>query len=317
MPIAIAPTLAAADDPNPLGHVVDKVLIQTASGTPILTMHMVTMIVATFLVLALLVSAAKRIGTGPASEGNARFVTKGPLAQMVESICVYLRDKVVRPQLGDATDRFIPYLWTVFFFILLNNLLGLVPLMDAQHLYGLFGFNKPDPHWAVIGGTATGNIAVTAALAIVAFIVIQINGIRQNGLAGYLKHYTAGTPIALWVIMIPVEIMGTFIKPFALAIRLFANMVAGHTLLATLLMFTKMGLEGIGIFGGGAITLVAVVASIAITFLELFVAFLQAFVFMFLVTVFIAQLSHHGHDDHAHDEHGHDHAPGQGHAHAH
>lgn len=310
MPIAIAPTLAAAD--NPLGHVVDKVLIQTASGTPILTMHMVTMIVATFLVLALLVSAAKRIGTGPASEGNARFVTRGPLAQMVESICVYLRDKVVRPQLGDATDRFIPYLWTVFFFILLNNLLGLVPLMDAQHLYGLFF--KGDSHWAVIGGTATGNIAVTAALAIVAFIVIQINGIRQNGLAGYLKHYTAGTPIALWVIMIPVEIMGTFIKPFALAIRLFANMVAGHTLLATLLMFTKMGLEGVGIFGGGAITLVAVVASIAITFLELFVAFLQAFVFMFLVTVFIAQLSHH---DHAHDEH--DHAPGHSHepAHAH
>jgi class 3 adenylate cyclase len=122
-----------------------------------------------------------------------------------------------------------------------------------------------------------------------------------------LKHLTAGTPPALWAIMIPVEIMGTFIKPFALAIRLFANMVAGHTLLATLLMFTKMGLEGVGIFAGGAISLVAMVSAVAVTFLELFVAFLQAFVFMFLVTVFIAQLSHHGHEEHGHeDSHSHD-----------
>lgn len=312
MSLALAPILAAD---NPLGHVVDKVLIRSSSGMPLLTMHMVTMALATVLVLWILVRAARAIGTGPESQGNARYVTKGSIAQMVETICVYLRDKVVRPQLGENTDRFIPYLWSVFFFILLNNLVGLVPLMDVQHLIGSF---VPDlgSHWAVVGGTATGNIAVTAALAIIAFVIIQINGVRQNGLGGYLKHYTAGTPVALWIIMIPVEIMGTFIKPFALAIRLFANMVAGHTLLATLLMFTKMALEGVGIFGGAPITLVAVVASIAIMFLELFVAFLQAFVFMFLVTVFIAQLSHHGHDDHAH-EHDHDHAPGHAHSPAH
>ncbi len=303
MSLALAPILAAD---NPLGHVVDKVLIRSSSGTPLLTMHMVTMLLATVLVLWILLRAARAIGTGPESQGNSRFVTKGSIAQMVETICVYLRDKVVRPQLGENTDRFIPYLWSVFFFILLNNLVGLVPLMDVQHIIGSF---VPDlgSHWAVVGGTATGNIAVTAALAIIAFIVIQINGVRQNGLAGYLKHYTAGTPVALWVIMIPVEIMGTFIKPFALAIRLFANMVAGHTLLATLLMFTKMALEGVGIFGGAPITLVAIVASIAIMFLELFVAFLQAFVFMFLTTVFISQLSHHGEHEH-HGAHDHEHA---------
>lgn len=311
MSLALAPILAAD---NPLGHVVDKVLIRSSSGMPLLTMHMVTMALATVLVLWILVRAARAIGTGPESQGNARYVTKGSIAQMVETICVYLRDKVVRPQLGENTDRFIPYLWSVFFFILLNNLVGLVPLMDVQHIIGKLGWNNA--HWAVVGGTATGNIAVTAALAIIAFVIIQINGVRQNGLAGYLKHYTAGTPMALWIIMIPVEIMGTFIKPFALAIRLFANMVAGHTLLATLLMFTKMALEGVGIFGGAPITFVAIVASIAIMFLELFVAFLQAFVFMFLVTVFIAQLSHHGHDDHAH-EHDHDHTPGHAHSPAH
>ena len=302
---------------NPLGHVVDKPLIGGGDTPVILTLHMVTMFAATFLTLWVLSRAAKAIMTGPESQGADRYITKGSLGQMIEVFCLYLREKVVRPQLGADTDRFIPYLWTVFFFILFNNLLGLIPLLDLQHLIGYFFLN--DSHWAVIGGTATGNFAVTCALAIIAFVVIQLHGIRQNGVMGYLKHYTAGAPVGLWPIMIPVEILGTFIKPFALAIRLFANMVAGHTLLATLLMFTKMALDGVGLFGGAPITLLAIVAAIAITFLELFVALLQAYVFMFLVTVFIAQLSHHGHGehDHAHGHgHDHDHAPGHAHGHA-
>ncbi len=294
---------------NPLGHVVDKPLIGGGDTPVILTLHMVTLFVATLLTMWVLSRAAKAISTGPESQGNDRYITKGSIAQMIEVLCLYLRDKVVKPQLGADTDRFIPYLWTVFFFILFNNLLGLIPLLDLQHLIGLALFN--DSHWAVVGGTATGNIAVTAALALIAFIIIQVNGIRQNGLVGYLKHYTGGAPMALWPIMIPVEILGTFIKPFALAIRLFANMVAGHTLLATLLMFTKMSLEGVGILGGAPITLVAIVSAIAITFLELFVAFLQAYVFMFLVTVFIAQLSHHHHDEVHTPAHGPGETPGE------
>ncbi len=289
---------------NPLGHVVDKPLIGGNGEPVILTLHMVTLFVATFLTLWVLSRAARAISTGPESQGSSRYITKGSLGQMIEVFCLYLRENVVRPQLGKDTDRFIPYLWTVFFFILFNNLLGLIPLLDLQHLIGYLLFD--DSHWAVVGGTATGNIAVTGALALIAFVIIQLNGIRQNGLMGYLKHYTAGAPMALWPIMIPVEILGTFIKPFALAIRLFANMVAGHTLLATLLMFTKMSLEGVGVFGGAPISIVAVVSAVAITFLELFVALLQAYVFMFLVTVFIAQLSHHHHDEHEH-AHGHGH----------
>lgn len=299
----------AAD--NPLGHVVDKPLLGGGEGPVWLSLHMVTMFFATFVTLWVLSRAARAISTGPESEGSSRYITKGPLGQMVEVFCLYLRDQVVRPQLGHHTDKYIPYLWTIFFFILVNNLLGLIPLLDLQHLVGLLFFN--DSHWAVVGGTATGNIAVTGALALIAFIVIQAHGIRENGLGGYFKHYTGGAPVALWPIMVPVEILGTFIKPFALAIRLFANMVAGHTLLATLLMFTKMAFDGLGVFGGAPITIVAVLASIAITFLELFVAFLQAYVFMFLVTVFIAQLSHHGDHGHEHDHgHGHDHAHGHG-----
>lgn len=296
------PTILLAAD-NPLGHVVDKVLLSTSNGTPILTMHMVTLVAAALIAFAVLWQAGRRIETGQESEGADRYLTRGRIPQVIEVICLYLREKVVRPQLGDATDRYIPYLWATFFFILLNNLFGLVPLMDLQHLIGALGWN--DSHFAVIGGTATGNIAITGAMALIAFFIIQAHGLRENGLVGYLKHLTAGTPVALWIVMVPVEILGTVIKPFALAIRLFANMVAGHTLLATLLMFTKMSLEGVGLFGGAPITLVAVVSAVPIMFLEVFVAFLQAFVFMFLVTVFIAQLSHHHHDDHAH---GHDHA---------
>ncbi len=288
---------------NPIEHVVDKPVF----GGPI-TMHVVNMVVVAVLLIVTMLAAASAIGTGPASQGNERFITKGRFAQLIEVVVLYLMDNVIRPQLGEKSNAFAPYLLTAFFFILFNNLLGLVPLQDIQHLFGI--------HHPVIGGTATGNIAVTAALAIVTFVIVQVNGVRSLGVGEYLKHYLGGAPTFLAPIMIPVEILGTFIKPFALAIRLFANMTAGHVLLATLLMFCALGFSKLGAVGGVPITLVSIVASVAIMFLELFVAFLQAFIFMFLSTLFIAALSHHHHDDHAHghDEHAHgDHK----HAHAH
>jgi F-type H+-transporting ATPase subunit a len=137
---------------------------------------------------------------------------------------------------------------------------------------------------------------------------------RELGVGGYVKHLTAGTPWYLWGLMIPIEIMGTIIKPVALALRLFANMTAGHILVAVLFMFAVQGLGmlasgGFGVVLGGGISIVSVLAAIAIYFLELFVAFLQAFVFTFLTTVFISQLSHHGEHEH-HEAHGHEHAHG-------
>ncbi|MHC4975262.1 MAG: F0F1 ATP synthase subunit A [Planctomycetota bacterium] len=288
--------LAAA---NPIDHVVDKPLITSADGTPLLTMHMITMVIVATLLVVVMNLAAKAIATGPEKDGVDRYVTKGKLSHMIEVIVVYLRDNVFEPQLGHRTNRFLPFLLTVFFFILFINIFGLVPIVDLQHAFGL--------HTTWIGGTPTGNIAVTGALALIAFFVINIAGLKELGLKGYLMHLTGGVPLTLGMlpvvlIMIPVELMGILIKPGALAIRLFANMTAGHVLLAVLMGFTGQALDGLGLVAGAPVTLISVLAATAIMFLELFVAFLQAFIFAFLTCLFIAQLSHH-------DEHHEEHAP--------
>jgi F-type H+-transporting ATPase subunit a len=197
----------------------------------------------------------------------------------------------------------MPFLWTVFFFILVNNILGLVPLLDIHGL--ITPTLVHEKHIAYIGGTLTQNLFVTGALAVIAFFVINIEGIREMGLFQYLKHLTGGAPIFVWPILVPVEFIGIFVKPVALAIRLFANMTAGHILLATLLGFVGFAItESHSLLLGGTITIVSAGAAVAIYFLELFVAFLQAFVFMFLTAVFISMLTHHD-EEHAHE---HEHA---------
>ncbi len=253
---------------------------------------------------------ARQIATGPASEGNDRYVTKNKFAHMLEVLCSYLRDEVARPLLGSRTDRFLPFLWTLFFFIWVNNLLGMIPLLDIQHIASA---QMRENGLAMFGGTATQSLFTTAVLALISFLMINIAGIRSLGIVGYLGHLTGGAPWYIWPIIVPVELVGTVVKPFALAIRLFANMTAGHILLATLLGFLATGAATIGAGGSGfllgpVIILASGVGAVAIFFLEVFVATLQAFVFMFLTTVFISQLAHH---DHEHGEH-----PGHEHAHA-
>lgn len=270
---------------NPVEHIVDKPL---PGG---LWMSVVTMAVVALLLFWTMNVAASAIATGPESEGNERYITKGVFSQIIEVIVLALRDQVIRPQLGPDTNKFLPYLLTLFFFILYCNLIGLVPLIDIQHWAGL--------HTTWIGGTPTGAIAVTGGLATISFVVIHVSAIRKVGVGPWLKHLTAETPAYIWPIMIPVEIMGTFIKPFALCVRLFANMTAGHTLLATLLMFTGMSFAALHLLGGVPITFVSIVASVALTFLELLVAFIQAFIFMFLTAVFIAEFIHHEHKEDA------------------
>ncbi|MFN0010635.1 MAG: F0F1 ATP synthase subunit A [Phycisphaerales bacterium] len=308
-------TLAAA---NPVDHVVNQAYIRSGSGIWLWSAHVGNLVLSGLITLLVLSYAASRIKTGPESQGTSRYITKGAFAHMIEVMCLYLRETSVRPLLGARTDRFMPFLWTVFFFILVNNLLGLVPIADLLHLTDkLTGQHALS---GLLGATATQNIFVTAAMAIIAAIVINVAGIRELGLGGYLKHLTAGTSPALWPLMVPIEIMGTAIKPVALAIRLFANMTAGHILVAVLFMFAVQGIGMLtqatasGLVLGGVISTLSIVSAIAIYFLELFVAFLQAFVFMFLTTVFISQLSHH--DEHEHHE-GHDHEHAKAHAHAH
>src|SRR5207237_3633585 len=129
------------------------------------------------------------------------------LANLLEAIIVFLRDEVILPNMGEEGRHYLPYLLTVFFFILFCNLLGLIPF----------------------AATATGNVSVTAALAVISLIMIQVGGIREHGLKHHLQNFIPhGLPVWLLPIMIPVEIMGQFTKPFALCMRLLSNMTAGR-----------------------------------------------------------------------------------------
>ena len=297
--------LFAAGD-NPLKHVLDITLVGTEGGQPLLTMHMLQMVVSTALLLIVMKRAAAAIATGPESQGTSRYLTKGRVGQFIEVIVLYLRDKAIRPVLGHATNRWLPFLLTLFFFILFINVLGLVPLLDLQHLFGALVLG--DSHFALIGGTPTAQLAVTGALSLCAFIAIQAHALRELGIKGWSHHLLGGAPWFLAPLMVPIELVGLIIKPAALAVRLFANMLAGHTLMATLFLFGLMALQGMGSWAAAlGISAVSVVAAVAITFLELFIAFLQSFIFMFLTAVFLGQMNHHGDHDHDHD-HAHGHA---------
>jgi F-type H+-transporting ATPase subunit a len=224
------------------------------------TKHLVFMVLAAVLVGLVFTLAARGIAAAQARGRPA----KG-FAGVVEATALYIRQEVILPNVGHHGEGFVPYLLTLFFFILTMNLLGLLP-------------------W---GATATGNIAVTAALALVAFVVIEVAGMRALGAKGYLNTIfylppglpTAMKPIML-IIMTPVEIIGKLSKPFALAVRLFANMTAGHVLVLALIGLTFL-------FQSYVVGVGASVLATAIMLLELFVAFLQAFVFTLLTSVFI------------------------------
>lgn len=273
-------------DLDPLEHVLDKSVLKF-HGVWLLSNNIITLVIsaaAMLIIFPLITRAYQRREHVPTGTRN-----------FFEVILIYVREEVARPVLGEQTDRYVPFLWTLFFFILFNNLMGLLPL---DVLTGWFmGPMRLHP----IGGTATANIWVTGALAIIAFFMWQVNGIRANGLAKYLKHFTGGAPLYMAPVMVPLEFIGMFIKPFALAIRLFANMFAGHMVLAVLLMFTATAFAA-GATIGWAVSIVVVLASVAMMCLELFVAFLQTYIFVFLTAMFIAQLVVHEHE----------HKPGEG-----
>jgi F-type H+-transporting ATPase subunit a len=305
---------------DPAEHVYNHVGIKSAEGFWLWSGNQGNLVLSAIILIIGMLYVAGKIKTGPESEGHDRFVTRNKFAHAVECICVYLREEVARPLLKDRTDKLMPFLWTIFFFILVNNLLGLIPLLDIFHAIQRGTWIATDgksgvaePHTSFLGGTATQNIWVTGVLAFVAALVFNGAAVKRLGLGGYLKHLTADAPVFVWPLIVPIEFLGqVVIKPVALAIRLFANMTAGHILLATLFMFAGQ-VWGQGLLLQGPVTLVSVVGGFAVMCLELFVGFLQAFVFMFLTTVFISLMDHHEEHDH---EHGHDHAHGHEHAHA-
>jgi F-type H+-transporting ATPase subunit a len=223
------------------------------------TRHVVMLWIAAILCLATVLLALRahnrkaREGKAPSGFGNG-----------LEALVLYMRNEVIIPNVGAHGNGYVPYLLTLFFFILFANLLGLVPY----------------------GSTATGNISVTATLAIVTFIVIELAGMKAQGKA-YINtiifwphDMSLGMKLFISPILTPIELIGKLTKPFALAIRLFANMTAGHVVLLALisLIFT---------FGSWFLVPLPILMALGISILELFVAFLQAFIFTLLSSVFI------------------------------
>jgi F-type H+-transporting ATPase subunit a len=190
---------------------------------------------------------------------------------LMELIIVFIRDEVALPNMGPGGLKYMPYLLTTFFYILVMNLSGLVPY----------------------GATATGNIMVTAGLAMIAFFVIQLSAIKAHGLKHYLAELTGGTPWYLWLIMIPIEILGLFTKPFALCMRLFANMTGGHIVILSLFGLIFM-------FRSFVVAPVSVLFVVGIYMLELFVAFLQAYVFTMLTSLFMGLGMQQEHQEESH-----------------
>lgn len=224
--------------------------------------HMFMVAVATAILL-ILIPLAARPGNG--------FVPRG-LRNLLESICVFFREEVVRPVLKHHTDRYVGFIWTIFFFILTLNLLGLIP---TEKIVTLFT-GKPN-HF---GGAATSNIWVTGAMAIVVFIMFHSVGIKEQGLRKYLVNLAPPVPLVLAPLIYFLEIVSSFIRPFTLAIRLFANIVAGHMIVATFI-----GL--ILVFQNYIVASASILFSVALTLLDVLVAFIQAFVFALLCTLYI------------------------------
>jgi F-type H+-transporting ATPase subunit a len=219
-----------------------------------ITQHVLMMwIVSLFLILCfgLLFRKKKLVPTG--------------FAAILESMVLFVRDEIAIPNIGlKDGKRLTPLLATMFFFILTCNLIGLIPLF----------------------GTATSNITVTASLAIITFFTTQIMGMVKNGVLGYWKSMAPhGVPFPLLFIIVPIEIFGLFTKPFALAMRLFANMIAGHTVI-----FALIGL--VIAIGSYLVSPFAVGFALFINFLEILVAFIQAYIFTMLSSVFMGMAMH-------------------------
>lgn len=234
------------------------------------TRNVIQMILALSVLVFLLIKIAGRYKKG---EG----ITTAPSGwqNTMETVINFINDEIAKPNLGAKSNKYLPYILTVFLFILINNIFGLIP------------------------GSAnvTGNIAFTALLSLISFVVILFSSNKH-----YWMHIINPPGIPGWVkiILVPVEILGIFTKPFALMIRLFANMLAGHILIICLISLIFI-MGSLNEYIGWGFSPLSVAFTIFIYFIEILVAFLQAFIFTILTAVFIGQAFEGGHDDHAHE----------------
>lgn len=200
-----------------------------------------------------------------------RLVPRG-FYNIIETICVFIREDVARPFLKGHTDRYIPYLWSIFFFILSLNLLGMIPFNAAIGI-----LTAKQNH---LSGAATANLYVTGAMATFAFLLFHAAGMYEKGVVQYFATLSPKVPWPMMPFMFIMELVSSFVRLFSLAIRLFANILAGHILLAVLLGF-------IILFKNFMVAFSSILATTLMSLLEIFVAFLQAYIFTFLTAIFI------------------------------
>jgi F-type H+-transporting ATPase subunit a len=266
---------------NPLSHVLDHDTLEIPWFRPPayelqfklwniggfqITRFMVMEVVVALLMIVVLIPVVKHIAR--------QSVTRGWFMNMFEAVLLFIRDEVARPSIGGhGADRFLPFLWTAFFFVLFSNLLGMVPGCAS----------------------CTGNVNVTGVLALMTFGTVVTAGMRESGVVGFWLAIGPHLDVPkflkppLWGLMFFIEVVGLLIRHSVLAIRLFANMFAGHMVLSVILGFILM-VSGSWLFY--VVMPASIAGVIALSFLELLVAFLQAYIFTFLSAMFIGAALH-------------------------
>ena len=252
-----------AEHGGPAAVIMHHVTDQPFFGLP--SKHLVFFVLAALLVVLVARLAIRSYRGGSVPRG---------LGAAVEAFVVFIRDEIAEPNIGHGDGRkFTPLLCSFFFFILVAALLGLMPF----------------------SATSTGNLAVTMGLALVSFAAQQYAGISKYGLVGhFLNLVPPGIPKPLLIIMIPVEILSVFTKPFALMIRLFANMLAGHMVITTLLLLIAL-MGQVHWIGGVLMAPVSLGLALFIMLLEILVAFIQSYIFTLLSAIFIGMYAHPAH----------------------
>ncbi len=265
---------------SPLGHVIDHTTLELPWWRPPsyelkvdlpplwgfqITRFMVMELIAAILILIVILPVVRHI--------SRNYVSRGGFMNAIEAIILFIRDDIARPAIGGhGADHFLPYLWTAFFFVLFNNLLGMIPGMASP----------------------TGNVNVTGVLGLMTLGVVVSAGIKELGVGGYflalVPHIDVhpGLKLFLWPLMFVIELVGLLIKHTVLAVRLFANMFAGHVVLAVILGFILAAKGALFYFVMPA----SIMGVVLLSLLELFVAFLQAYIFTFLSALFIGAAVH-------------------------
>jgi F-type H+-transporting ATPase subunit a len=262
---------------SPLDHVVDHPTLELPIIGDLELPVVLGLQVTRFMVMEAVAALLLILVFVPLARHAARNrVTKGPFLNIFESIVLFIRDQIARPAIGGHhADQFLPFLWTIFFFVLFCNLLGMIPG----------------------GASATGNLNVTAVLAVMTLGAVVVAGVKEMGPAGFLKNLIPhmDLPIYFKVVLVPlmfvIELAGLLIRHVVLSVRLFANMLAGHIVLAVILGFA-LAVGQAALYIKGPVIAASVGGVVLLSLLELFVAFLQAYIFTFLSALFIGSAVH-------------------------